>query len=88
MAVNPFFKPLSPPIKYAVEIEIKITNGRATVAVKGKTTVFPAFEMYAAMDGGEPKTLVNNPPKSLTTYLDLLSGLQQDVAGVVYFSIP
>lgn len=89
-AGNPFFTPLSPPIQYQFEIEIRQAEQRIDVFATGRTTFFPAFEMYAALGDGDVRTvkpLFVNPPTAGTTFFDLTFGLQVDVPGGAHFRL-
>jgi hypothetical protein len=78
---------LAADIDYLGNIEILCSPSRGVVEVgfNGKVDSFPAFEMYASLNG-LTKTMFQLPPPRGNTVVNLLGGASTPVAGKVVFN--
>lgn len=86
LAKNPCFTG-SPPIDYEgrFRIELNGKKNKVTVLFKGKVDAFPAFEAYAAVDGGAPKPLFQHLPPPGNTPAKLPGRASVTVSGSAVF---
>lgn len=73
--------PGAPDIDYEGLVTIEVTEGqtRADITFKGKIDGFPAYEMYAQLDGGMPKEIFRALPPQGNTPMNLFGWASRSV---------